>query len=181
MISQLIEARPDDLRAPSRKPRGISKYKERRRETENRMKRTQENMERLDDLREELDKQLERLKRQAEAAKRYQTLKQDEYRLKGELAVLRRRGLRAQQREQQSRVARSWKPVSSARISVSVSARASWKSSAISTTSWPVSWKRTRPPSMRPEPRSPVSSRVSSTPEPVSSSWRRISRSRGVN
>ncbi|MDH2373331.1 chromosome segregation protein SMC [Cobetia sp. 3AK] len=105
MISQLIEARPDDLRSTLEEAAGISKYKERRRETENRMKRTQENMERLDDLREELDKQLERLKRQAEAAKRYQTLKQDEYRLKGELAVLRRRGLRAQQREQQSRVA----------------------------------------------------------------------------
>ncbi|WP_158772642.1 chromosome segregation protein SMC [Cobetia sp. L2A1] len=104
MISQLIEARPDDLRGTLEEAAGISKYKERRRETESRMKRTQENMERLDDLREELDKQLERLKRQAEAARRYQTLKQDEYRLKGELAVLRRRGLRAQQRDQQSRV-----------------------------------------------------------------------------
>lgn len=104
MISQLIEARPDDLRGTLEEAAGISKYKERRRETESRMKRTQENMERLDDLREELDKQLERLKRQAEAARRYQTLKQDEYRLKGELAVLRRRGLRTQQRDQQSRV-----------------------------------------------------------------------------
>lgn len=104
MISRLIEARPDDLRSTLEEAAGISKYKERRRETENRMRRTQENLERLDDIREELDKQLERLKRQAEAAKRYQTLKQQEYRLKGELALLRGRTLRAEQSQQESRV-----------------------------------------------------------------------------
>ncbi|MBP5979365.1 MAG: chromosome segregation protein SMC [Halomonas sp.] len=104
MISRLIEARPDDLRSTLEEAAGISKYKERRRETENRMRRTQENLERLDDIREELDKQLERLKRQAEAAKRYQELKQQEYRLKGELALLRGRTLRAEQSQQESRV-----------------------------------------------------------------------------
>ncbi|QNI02113.1 chromosome segregation protein SMC [Halomonas sp. SH5A2] len=104
MISRLIEARPDDLRATLEEAAGISKYKERRRETENRMRRTQENLERLDDIREELDKQLERLKRQAEAAKRYQALKQQEFQLKGELAVLRGRALRAEQSQQESRV-----------------------------------------------------------------------------
>ncbi|MGM0824000.1 MAG: chromosome segregation protein SMC [Pseudomonadota bacterium] len=104
MISRLIEARPDDLRATLEEAAGISKYKERRRETENRMRRTQENLERLDDIREELDKQLERLKRQAEAAKRYQALKQQEFQLKGELALLRGRALRAEQSQQESRV-----------------------------------------------------------------------------
>lgn len=104
MISRLIEARPDDLRATLEEAAGISKYKERRRETENRMRRTQENLDRLDDIREELDKQLERLKRQAEAAKRYQTLKQQEHRLKCELALLRGRALRAEQQQQESRV-----------------------------------------------------------------------------
>ncbi|TVU90965.1 chromosome segregation protein SMC [Vreelandella titanicae] len=104
MISRLIEARPDDLRSTLEEAAGISKYKERRRETENRMRRTQENLERLDDIREELDKQLERLKRQAEAAKRYQDLKEQEYRLKGELALLRGRTLRAEQSQQESRV-----------------------------------------------------------------------------
>ncbi|TVP49911.1 MAG: chromosome segregation protein SMC [Halomonas sp.] len=104
MISRLIEARPDDLRSTLEEAAGISKYKERRRETENRMRRTQENLERLDDIREELDKQLDRLKRQAEAAKRYQELKQQEYRLKGELALLRGRTLRAEQSHQESRV-----------------------------------------------------------------------------
>ncbi|MFD2191182.1 chromosome segregation protein SMC [Pistricoccus aurantiacus] len=104
MISRLIEARPEELRATLEEAAGISKYKERRRETENRMRRTQENLERLDDIREELDKQLERLKRQAEAARRYQQLKQQEHRLKGELALLRGRALRAEQSELDTRV-----------------------------------------------------------------------------
>ncbi|WP_445004664.1 chromosome segregation protein SMC [Halomonas mongoliensis] len=104
MISRLIEARPEELRATLEEAAGISRYKERRRETENRMRRTQENLERLEDIREELDKQLERLRRQAEAARRYQTLKNEEHRLKGELALLRARALRASQGEEESRV-----------------------------------------------------------------------------
>lgn len=104
MISRLIEARPEELRATLEEAAGISKYKERRRETENRMRHTRENLERLEDIREELDKQLERLQRQAEAARRYQALKQEEHRLKGELALLRGRALRASQREEESRV-----------------------------------------------------------------------------
>jgi len=104
MISRLVEARPEDLRNTLEEAAGISKYKERRRETENRLRRTQENLERLDDIREELDKQLERLKRQAEAARRYRTLKEEEHRLRGELAVLREGALRSQQHEQEARV-----------------------------------------------------------------------------
>ncbi|WP_148253358.1 chromosome segregation protein SMC [Aidingimonas lacisalsi] len=103
MISRLIEARPEELRATLEEAAGISKYKERRRETENRMRRTQENLARLDDIREELDKQLERLERQAEAAKRYQSLQQQEHRLKGELALLRARALRHEQQEDERR------------------------------------------------------------------------------
>lgn len=104
MISRLIEARPEELRATLEEAAGISKYKERRRETESRMRRTQENLDRLEDIREELDKQLERLRRQAEAARRYQQLKNEEHRVKGELALLRARALRARQGEEQSRV-----------------------------------------------------------------------------
>lgn len=104
MISRLVEARPEELRHTLEEAAGISKYKERRRETENRLRRTQENLERLDDIREELDKQLERLKRQAEAAKRYRNLKEEERRLRGELALLRERALRAQQEEEAARV-----------------------------------------------------------------------------
>lgn len=104
MISRLIEARPEELRATLEEAAGISKYKERRRETENRMRRTRENLERLEDIREELDKQLERLRRQAEAARRYQDLKTEEHRLKGELALLRGRALRVRQTEEERRV-----------------------------------------------------------------------------
>ncbi len=104
MISRLIEARPEELRATLEEAAGISKYKERRRETESRMRRTRENLDRLEDIREELDKQLERLRRQAEAARRYQALKSEEHRLKGELALLRARALRARQGEEESRV-----------------------------------------------------------------------------
>jgi chromosome segregation protein len=63
MISQIIEARPEDLRVYLEEAAGISKYKERRKETETRIKHTRENLERLTDLREEVDKQLEHLRR----------------------------------------------------------------------------------------------------------------------
>ncbi|MFK7159795.1 chromosome segregation protein SMC [Marinospirillum sp. MEB164] len=89
MISRLIEARPEELRVYLEEAAGISKYKERRKETENRIRRTQENLERLDDVREELARQLERLGRQAAAAQRYQELRRQERRLKAELAVMR--------------------------------------------------------------------------------------------
>jgi len=88
-ISRLIEARPEELRHFLEEAAGISKYKERRRETENRIRHTRENLERLDDLREEIAKQLQHLKRQAATAERYKVLKQEERRLKAELMVLR--------------------------------------------------------------------------------------------
>jgi chromosome segregation protein len=74
MISQIIEARPEDLRVYLEEAAGISKYKERRKETETRIRHTRENLDRLNDLREEVDKQLEHLKRQARAAEQYQAL-----------------------------------------------------------------------------------------------------------
>ncbi|OHC11999.1 MAG: chromosome segregation protein SMC [Pseudomonadales bacterium GWC1_66_9] len=102
MISRLIEARPEDLRNFIEEAAGISKYKERRRETENRIRRTEENLARLSDLREELERQLERLQRQAQAAEKYQECKAEERRLKAQLAALRWRALNEQvgQREQ---------------------------------------------------------------------------------
>ena len=60
-ISRLIEAKPDELRVFIEEAAGISKYKERRRETANRMARTEENLERLSDIRDELTRQLTRL------------------------------------------------------------------------------------------------------------------------
>ncbi|MEC7814780.1 MAG: chromosome segregation protein SMC [Pseudomonadota bacterium] len=89
MISRLIEAKPEELRIYIEEAAGISKYKERRRETENRIKRTQENLERLTDLREELGRQLQHLERQAAAAEKYKAYKQEERQKKAELTVLR--------------------------------------------------------------------------------------------
>ena len=85
MISRVIEARPDDLRAFLEEAAGISRYKERRRETENRIGHTRENLDRLNDLREEVEKQIRHLQRQAATARRYQTLKEEERKLQAEL------------------------------------------------------------------------------------------------
>jgi len=89
MISRLVEAKPEDLRAFLEEAAGISKYKERRRETENRIRHTRENLERLVDLREEIGKQIDRLQRQARAAERYKKLKAEQRRAGAELLVLR--------------------------------------------------------------------------------------------
>ncbi len=88
MISRLIEAKPEELRVFIEEAAGISKYKERRRETESRMRRTLENLERLTDLREELERQLQHLQRQAQAAERYTELKKEERLLKAQLQAL---------------------------------------------------------------------------------------------
>lgn len=88
-ISRIVEAKPDELRAYIEEAAGISKYKERRRETELRLEHTQENLNRLNDLREELSKQLKHLQRQANTAERYKTLKQEERLLKAQLQALR--------------------------------------------------------------------------------------------
>ncbi len=93
MISRLIEARPEDLRLFLEEAAGISKYKERRRETENRIRHTRDNLDRLDDLRDEVAKQLLHLERQAATAERYKRLKDEERRLDAELKALRWRSL----------------------------------------------------------------------------------------
>lgn len=88
MISRLIEAKPEDLRAHLEEVAGISKYKERRRETENRMKRTHDNLERLNDVREEVTKQLRHLKRQANAAQRFQDFQQQRVLIDSQLKAI---------------------------------------------------------------------------------------------
>ena len=93
MISRLVEAKPEDLRAFLEEAAGISKYKERRRETENRMRHTRENLERLVDLREEIGKQIDHLQRQARAAERYKKQRSEQRRVGAELLALRLVGL----------------------------------------------------------------------------------------
>ena len=89
MISRLIEAKPEELRNTIEEAAGISKYKERRRETETRIRHTRENLDRLSDIREEMEKQLAHLDRQAKAAEKFKTFKETERRLSAELILLR--------------------------------------------------------------------------------------------
>ena len=80
-ISRIIESKPEELRLFLEEAAGVSKYKERRRETENRLKDTRENLTRVEDILRELNANLEKLERQAEVAARYRAL-QDEGTLK---------------------------------------------------------------------------------------------------
>ena len=93
MISRVIEAKSDDMRAFVEEAAGISRYKERRKETESRIKETRENLERLQDVRDEIEKQIRHLQRQASTARRYQAFKETERRLTAELLALRLRDL----------------------------------------------------------------------------------------
>ncbi|MFH1659532.1 MAG: chromosome segregation protein SMC [Pseudomonadota bacterium] len=74
MISRIIEARPDDLRVFLEEAAGVTRYKERRKETNGRLEDTRENLLRVEDIRQELGNQMERLEAQAEVARRYQGL-----------------------------------------------------------------------------------------------------------
>jgi len=89
MISRLIEAKPQELRVFFEEAAGISKYKERRRETENNMKHTRDNMARLDEVRHELQRQLNKLEKQVKAAEKFKELKTSEKLLKAQLQALR--------------------------------------------------------------------------------------------
>ena len=88
MISEVVEAKPEEIRAHLEEAAGISRYKERRRETERRIQHTRDNLSRLTDLREEVGKHLSRLKRQANAAERYRKLKQQKRELEARLTAL---------------------------------------------------------------------------------------------
>jgi chromosome segregation protein len=89
MVSRIVEAKPEDLRTFVEEAAGISKYKDRRRETETRIRHTRENLSRVNDIRSELETQLRRLQRQSQAARRYQKLKDEEHTVNGELLALR--------------------------------------------------------------------------------------------
>ena len=75
-ISRIIESRPEELRLFLEEAAGVSKYKERRRETENRLSDTRENLTRVEDILRELNANLDKLEKQAEVATRYHALQE---------------------------------------------------------------------------------------------------------
>ncbi|MCI0654501.1 MAG: chromosome segregation protein SMC [Methylococcaceae bacterium] len=102
-ISRLVEAKPEDLRALIEEAAGISKYKDRRHDTEIRIRHTRENLDRLTDLREEVEKQIRHLKQQANRAVSFKTLKAEERQLRQELLAIRWQTFREQVRQFEQR------------------------------------------------------------------------------
>ncbi len=104
MITRVIEAKPEDLRNFLEEAAGISKYKERRKETQNRIQHTLDNIARLNDIRSELEKQLRHLQRQSEAAAQYKILKAEEKEKSAQLAALAWKRLDEQIRENDAKI-----------------------------------------------------------------------------
>jgi chromosome segregation protein len=104
-ISRIIEARPEDLRIFLEEAAGVSKYKERRRETENRLSDTRENLVRVDDILRELNNQLEKLERQAQVAQQFKELEADRDCKQKMLWLLRRDEATAERDRLQAQVA----------------------------------------------------------------------------
>lgn len=104
MISQMIEAKPEVLRAHLEEVAQTSQYKERRKETQTRMRHTQENLDRLNDILEELEKQLRHLKRQSEAASKYNIYKTEEKTLRAQIQALHWQELENKRGTQQARL-----------------------------------------------------------------------------
>ena len=97
MINRLIEARPEDLRTFLEEAAGVSRYKERRRETESRLGDTRENLTRVEDILRELGTQLEKLEAQAEVATQYRALQQEGEQKQHALWLLKENGAREDQ------------------------------------------------------------------------------------
>ena len=96
MISRIIEAKPDDLRVFLEEAAGVTRYKERRKETQGRLEDTRENLLRVEDIREELGHQIGRLEAQAEVARRYQALNEQLVRRQQLLWLLKKREAEAE-------------------------------------------------------------------------------------
>jgi len=113
MVSRIVEARPEDLRAFVEEAAGISRYKDRRRETETRIRHTRENLDRVEDIRGELAAQLRRLQRQSQAARRYQRLKDEERLITGQLLGVRYREMKERSAGQAGRTSEAQNRVES--------------------------------------------------------------------
>jgi len=115
MVSSMISSKPEELRQWIEEAAGISKYKERRRETESRIKQTRENLARLNDLRVELTARIEALRKQSANAEKYKEYKEQERKLKAELLALRRRALSQQHAAHETTVASLTRTLDAAR------------------------------------------------------------------
>jgi len=98
MISRIIESRPEELRVFLEEAAGVSKYKERRRETENRLSDTRENLLRVEDILRELGANLDKLEAQAAVATRFHTLQADQEEKQKLLWLLRKTEAQNEQR-----------------------------------------------------------------------------------
>ncbi|MGZ8318829.1 MAG: chromosome segregation protein SMC [Telluria sp.] len=97
MISRIIESRPEELRVFLEEAAGVSKYKERRRETENRLNDTRENLLRVEDILRELNANLEKLEAQAVVANKFHSLQADQEEKQKLLWLLRKNEAKAEQ------------------------------------------------------------------------------------
>ncbi|HEX2540547.1 MAG TPA: chromosome segregation protein SMC [Caldimonas sp.] len=105
-ISRIIESKPEELRLFLEEAAGVSKYKERRRETEGRLRDTRENLTRVEDILRELNQNLEKLESQAEVAGRYRSLQQEAQQKQHQLWFLRHRdAAREEERVRQAAIA----------------------------------------------------------------------------
>ena len=107
MISRIIEAKPEELRIFLEEAAGVSKYKERRRETENRLADTRDNLSRVMDIRTELGAQIEKLEKQAAVASRYQEFQSDLQIKQQLLWFLRRRDAAAERERHANEIGRT--------------------------------------------------------------------------
>jgi chromosome segregation protein len=104
-ISRIIESKPEELRMFLEEAAGVSKYKERRRETENRLRDTRDNLVRVDDILRELNANLDKLEKQAEVASRYRALQDDGTLKLHQLWFLRHRDAAGEQQRVEKEVA----------------------------------------------------------------------------
>ena len=88
MVSKLVSAKPEELRTHIEEAAGVSKYRERRRETENRIKKTKENLSRVKDIKDEIERLIRRLENQANAAEKYNLFKGEESQKQTDIAIL---------------------------------------------------------------------------------------------
>ncbi len=124
MVSRMIEAKPEELRHWLEEAAGISRYKDRRRETESRIRQTRENLARLNDLRSEIQQRLEVLTKQAANAEKYKDYKAQERQLRAEILALRLRQFESQSSSHESQIQALEQALEQARLDASKSADA---------------------------------------------------------